>query len=134
MKRIYKYSIVLVFIFLSSIITKGYNNDTKAIEQCVNSFFKDYFDAYSFQDNSKAIEKAKSNEHLYAFQKAHEVEIRFLKELDLTYKDIKYRVDFFTIEINKQSARVSALADMTFKYNNSKSIESGIYNIGFDLS
>lgn len=133
MKRIYKYSIVLVFIFLSSIITKGYNNDTKAIEQCVNSFFKDYFDGYSFQDNSKAIEKAKSNEHLYAFQKAHEVEIRFLKELDLTYKDIKYRVDFFTIEINKQSARVSALADMTFKYNNSKSIESGIYNIGFDF-
>lgn len=133
MKIIYKSSIFLAFILLANIQSKAHVNDREGIESCLNSFFKDYFHAYISLDNSGAIKKAASNENLYAFQKSHELEVRFLKELDLVYKDIKYEVDYFRIEINEQRAQVWATADMTFKYKHSKTIESGIYNIGFEF-
>lgn len=133
MKKNNKCIIILAFIFLPNMQIKAYINDREAIEQCLNSFFRDYFYAYNSLDNSRAIEKTGSNEQLYAFQKSHEAEVRFLKELDLAYKDIKYKVDYYKIEINEDSAKVAVLADMTFKYNHSESIDSGIYNIGFDF-
>lgn len=133
MKKIIIYAIFLSFMLLPNMQINAKVHDRKAIEQCLDNFFIDYFNAYKSLDNSKAIKKSRDNEHLYAFQKYHEVEVKFLKELDLIYKDIKYKVDYYKIQVNYNSAAVGALVDMTFKYNHYESIESGIYNISFDF-
>ena len=134
MRRLLKFILAFLPIFIVLTIpikVKSHTSEEDAIKLSISNFFIYYFGAYDNYDNSSAVNIARGNDSLYLFQKAHEIEIKYLKEFNLRYRDIKYKIEYANINLNGLKASVGTVVDMCFKYDNLRKIESGIYNVNY---
>lgn len=101
------------------------------IRNCINIFFDRYYKAYENLDNSSAVNMVRNNDNLYIFQRGHDAEIKFLKEIGLGYEEIFFEVEYESIKAYKYRAEVEVLVDMNFKYKKSQRIDSGVHNVKY---
>ena len=122
---------ILILMTVNPLKVKSSVPEEAAIKFCIANFFESYFKAYENYDNSNAVNMARGNESLYLFQRAHEIEVKYLKEFNFGYKEIKYDIEYTNISIDRSQASVETTADMCFSYDKLKKIESGIYNVNY---
>ncbi|WP_139905721.1 amidase domain-containing protein [Clostridium thermarum] len=126
--------ITLGILLLDSTVVKSQRSDNTDIRNCIDSFLKRHFKAYETLDNSNNENMAQTNDELYIFQKAHSLELKFLKELELGYRDLTYNVEYTNFVLDKDKALVETLVDMNFRYKRTPEVQSGIYNVRYEFN
>jgi hypothetical protein len=126
--------ITLSLLALDSSVVKAERVDNTDIRNCIDYFFKRHFEAYETLDNSNNENMARSNDQLYIFQRVHSLELKFLKEFQLSYRDIQYNVEYANVVLDKDKASVETLVDMNFRYKRAPEVQSGIYNIKYEFN
>lgn len=113
-------------------VTDANTPNNKDIEASIQDFFKVYMDDFKCLNNNARIDET-GNDNLYLFNKAHEIEITFLKEFNLGYKDLSYQITPVFKSIEGDKALVKVLLSMNYEYLKTPQLKSSMNNVAYEF-
>lgn len=135
-------SICLIFMTVSGVFyySKEKNNkhktmsDNEGIELVINRYFEEYFKSLDVlkKPNFKDILENNVDNKLYIA--ANELKVEQLKPVNLAYKNSKFNLDFYDLNIQDTNAAVNVVMGCKFNYANMPDTESAMANIKFNFN
>ncbi|OPZ92051.1 MAG: putative amidase domain protein [Firmicutes bacterium ADurb.Bin419] len=125
----------VIFVFVNCYVTSfaKTENVESSIKHIVNTYFDGYFKSFVTLESSIPDNILVKNSNVLFDEMILESHLELYKLSNLRYINYNFNISYNDIIVEKNSALVSLLLDANYEYSNAPGMESGMYNINYNI-
>lgn len=134
--------VCLIFVFVNSFVPSfakvkkvenRFNDNISSIKYIINTYFDGYFKSFVNLEPSISENILAKNSNVLFDKMVLESHLELYRRSNIKYVNYNFDISYIDMVVKENSAFVSLLLDANYEYSNSPGMESGMYNISYNI-